>query len=134
MHDVIEIATNFEFAHYGGQSAKLSTGNSSTSKPSTNGKPPVGNPMDLKPSLKGGSRDDWKKSATCHNCGQLGHIKPQCKATKGMNHYVGGSFYAILEVKALACRHDEPPTSVSIFVDNGSSLNGVTEELAKQLQ
>ncbi|POM61728.1 polyprotein [Phytophthora palmivora] len=133
----LRFATNFEFAHYGGQSAKASMGTASTSKPSITSKPPSNYPkrsVDRKPLTKSGSKDDWKKSATCHNCGQLGHIKPQCKVTKESNRYVGGSFYAILEVKALACRHNESPTSLSIFVDNGSSLNGVTEELAKQLQ
>ncbi|KAG3077168.1 hypothetical protein PI124_g20415 [Phytophthora idaei] len=51
-----------------------------------------------------------------------------------MNHYVSGSFYVILEVKALASKGDEHPTDVSIFGDNGSSLNGVTEDLAMRLQ
>ncbi|EGZ06129.1 hypothetical protein PHYSODRAFT_532005, partial [Phytophthora sojae] len=51
-----------------------------------------------------------------------------------MNHYVGGSFYAILEISALAFKQDETPAEVSIFVDNGSSLNGVTEALAERLQ
>ncbi|OWZ22391.1 hypothetical protein PHMEG_0002922 [Phytophthora megakarya] len=63
-----------------------------------------------------------------------GHIKPQCKATKETNHYVSGSFYAILEVSAWASKQSEPPSAVSMFVDNGSSLNGVTGELANQLQ
>ncbi|GMG18247.1 unnamed protein product [Phytophthora fragariaefolia] len=75
-----------------------------------------------------------RKSATCHNCGQVGHIKPQCKSTKESNHYVGGSFYAILEVKALAFNQEEAATDVSISVDNGSSPNGVTEDLAVLLQ
>ena len=26
----------------------------------------------------GSSHDDWTKKATCHNCGKVGHIKPQC--------------------------------------------------------
>ncbi|EGZ14315.1 hypothetical protein PHYSODRAFT_434497, partial [Phytophthora sojae] len=50
LHEVIEIATNFEFAHYGG----------------------------LSPPSKRGPKEDWRKSATCNNCGQFGHIKPQC--------------------------------------------------------
>ncbi|GMF62035.1 unnamed protein product [Phytophthora fragariaefolia] len=59
-------------------------------------------PPERKLSPKSGPKEDWRKSATCHNCGQVGHIKPQCKSTKESNHHVGGSFYAILEVKALA--------------------------------
>ncbi|EGZ21922.1 hypothetical protein PHYSODRAFT_493717, partial [Phytophthora sojae] len=50
LHEVIEIATNFEFAHYGGLSVKPARG----------------------------PKEDWRKSATCNNCGQFGHIKPQC--------------------------------------------------------
>ncbi|OWZ00018.1 hypothetical protein PHMEG_00028883 [Phytophthora megakarya] len=94
LHEVIKIATNFEFAHWG-QSAKV---------------------------------NEWTKTATCHNYGQRGHIKPQCKANKETNHYVSGSFYAILEVSAWASKQSEPPSAVSIFVDNGSSLNGVTSK------
>ncbi|OWZ01964.1 hypothetical protein PHMEG_00026559 [Phytophthora megakarya] len=136
LHEVIEITTNFEFIHYGRQSAKVITG-PATSKPSTSSKPPLGNQkksMDRKNTSKGDSRDEWTKTATCHNSGPPGHIKPQCKAIKETNHYVSGSFYAILEVSAWASKQSEPPSAVSIFVDNGSSLNGVTEELAYQLQ
>ncbi|POM59820.1 Pol protein [Phytophthora palmivora] len=53
------------------------------------------------------------KSAKSLNCEQLDHIKPSCNATKESNRYVGGSFYILLEVKALACRHNEPPTSIN---------------------
>ncbi|OWZ05518.1 hypothetical protein PHMEG_00022383 [Phytophthora megakarya] len=125
LHEVIEIATNFEFAHYGGQSTKVDTG-PATLKPSTRSKPTLRNPKN--------SRDEWTKTATYHNCGQLGHIKPQCKATKETNHYISGSFYAILEVSAWASKRSEPRGAVSIFVDNGSSRNGVTEELVNRLQ
>ncbi|OWY94759.1 hypothetical protein PHMEG_00035422 [Phytophthora megakarya] len=114
-HEVIEIATDFELAHYGRQSAKKKS-------------------MDRKNTSKGDSKDEWTKTATCHNCGPPGHIKPQCKATKETNFNVSGSIDAILEVSAWASKQSEPPSAVSIFVDNGSSLNGVTEELANQLQ
>ena len=31
------------------------------------------------------NKEDWKKSAQCHNCGGIGHIKPQCPhGNKGM--------------------------------------------------
>ncbi|EGZ06130.1 hypothetical protein PHYSODRAFT_531829, partial [Phytophthora sojae] len=54
LHEVIDIATNFEFAHYGGLSVKPAVSHQPSSKA------------------------DWRKSATCNNCGQFGHIKPQC--------------------------------------------------------
>ncbi|EGZ07766.1 hypothetical protein PHYSODRAFT_528769, partial [Phytophthora sojae] len=50
LHDVIEIATNFYTAK----------------------------PQERKPPSKRGPKEDWRKSATCNNCGQFGHIKPQC--------------------------------------------------------
>ncbi|GMF61036.1 unnamed protein product [Phytophthora fragariaefolia] len=137
LHEVIEIATNFEFAHYGGLSANTTANHQPSSKTASCVKPEAYNtskPPERKLSAKSGPKADWRKSATCHNCGQVGHIKPQCKSTKESNHYVGGSFYAILEVKALAYNQEEAATDVSIFVDNGSSLNGVTEDLAVRLQ
>ena len=33
---------------------------------------------DKKKKNSSGSNDDWKKKATCHNCGKVGHIKPEC--------------------------------------------------------
>ncbi|OWZ09918.1 LOW QUALITY PROTEIN: hypothetical protein PHMEG_00017308 [Phytophthora megakarya] len=116
-------------AKKGGKPAKVNTG-PATSKPSTSSEPPLGNQknsMGRKNTSKVGSRDEWTKTATCHNCGQLGHIKikPQCKANKETNHYVSGSFHAIVE--SWASKQSKPP-------DNGSCLNGVTEELANQLQ
>ncbi|GMF35337.1 unnamed protein product [Phytophthora fragariaefolia] len=137
LHEVIEIATNFEFAHYGGLSAKTTANHQPSSKAVSSVKQEANNsskPRERKLSPKSGPKEDWRKSATCHNCGQVGLIKPQCKSTKESNHYVGGSFYAILEVKALAYNQEEAATDVSIFVDNGSSLNGVTEDLAVRLQ
>ncbi|GMF62087.1 unnamed protein product [Phytophthora fragariaefolia] len=137
LHEVIEIATNFEFAHYGELSAKTTANHQPSSKAASSMKPEANNtskPLERKLSPKSGPKEDWRKSATCHNCGQVGHIKPQCKSTKESNHYVGGSFNAILEVKALAYNQEEAATDVSIFVDNGSSLNGVTEDLAVRLQ
>ncbi|KAE8982676.1 hypothetical protein PR001_g23659 [Phytophthora rubi] len=137
LHEVIEIATNFEFAHYGGLSVKPAVSHQPSSKAVSSVKPAANSttkPQERKPPSKRGPKEDWRKSATCNNCGQFGHIKPQCTSTKEMNHYVGGSFYAILEVSALAFKQDETPAEVSIFVDNGSSLNGVTEALAERLQ
>ncbi|OWZ20530.1 hypothetical protein PHMEG_0005033 [Phytophthora megakarya] len=132
LHEVIEIAVNFEFAQYGGslqRSMRVQPRQSHLQVLT-----PLGNPkksMGRKNTSKGGSRDEWTKNATCHNCGQLGHIKPQCKANKETNRYV--SFFAILEVSAWALKESEPPSAVSNFVDNGSSVNGGTEELVNQL-
>ncbi|KAK1933606.1 hypothetical protein P3T76_011820 [Phytophthora citrophthora] len=41
---------------------------------------------------------------------------------------------AILEAEAQAFKTDDQKRPVTIFIDNGSSLNGVTEELVKKLE
>eukprot|EP00644_Phytophthora_capsici_P005109 jgi/Phyca11/96829/e_gw1.1.767.1 len=51
LQEAIEIASNFEFAHY-------------------SGRPPRAPAK--------GANDDWKKKATCRNCGKVGHISPDC--------------------------------------------------------
>ncbi|KAG4233605.1 hypothetical protein PC116_g18191 [Phytophthora cactorum] len=82
------------------------------------------------------AKNDWKKEATCHKCGLRGHISPDGKAdsnTKEVNHYVRGSLYASLEVQAQEYRDAADKKNVAIFVDNGSSLNGISEELAQVL-
>ncbi|OWZ20261.1 Retrotransposon protein, Ty3-gypsy subclass, partial [Phytophthora megakarya] len=42
--------------------------------------------------------------------------------------------YAILEAEAQAFKTEDQERPVTIFIDNGSSLNGVTEELVKKLE
>ncbi|RAW22943.1 hypothetical protein PC110_g20618 [Phytophthora cactorum] len=63
LHEVIEIATNFEFAHYGGQAATSSTVIQSFSKATTNAKP--GNNKQImssaqKQSAKSEPKEDWE--------------------------------------------------------------------------
>ncbi|KAG4047543.1 hypothetical protein PC123_g17103 [Phytophthora cactorum] len=117
LHEVIEIATNFEFAHYGGQAATSSTVIQSFSKATTNAKP--GNNKQImssaqKQSAKSEPKEDWESRP---------HVI-----------IVDSSGTSSRSVKALASKEDEHPTDVSIFVDNGSSLNGVIEDLAMRLQ
>ncbi|POM69597.1 Hypothetical protein PHPALM_14102 [Phytophthora palmivora] len=79
--------------------------------------------------------DDWIKTAKCNDCGEIGHISPQCKQPKRKeaNRFMIGSVYAILEVKAKAYVNVDRKHDVSIFIGNGSSLDGVSEELVKRL-
>ncbi|OWZ13069.1 hypothetical protein PHMEG_00013676 [Phytophthora megakarya] len=81
-------------------------------------------------------KDDWTKTAKCNNCGEIGHISPQCKKPKHneSKRYISGSVYAILEVEVLAYKNEDQQTNVSVFVDNGSSFNGVTEGFVKKLE
>ncbi|CAI5728268.1 unnamed protein product [Peronospora destructor] len=80
--------------------------------------------------------DDWTKTATCKNCGKVGHISPQYKAPKSKeaNRYISGALYAILEAEAQAFKEAGQERSVIIFIDNGCSLNGVSENLVKKLE
>ncbi|KAK1928732.1 hypothetical protein P3T76_015835 [Phytophthora citrophthora] len=65
-----------------------------------------------------------------------GHISPDCTQPKRTeaNRYMQGAVYAILEAEAQAFKTDDQKRPVTIFIDNGSSLNGVTEELVKKLE
>ncbi|ETO58810.1 hypothetical protein F444_22806, partial [Phytophthora nicotianae P1976] len=45
-----------------------------------------------------------------------------------------GAVYAILEAEARAFKTEDQERPVTIFIDNGSSLNGVTEELVEKLE
>ncbi|KAK1943275.1 hypothetical protein P3T76_004671 [Phytophthora citrophthora] len=135
LQDAIEIASNFEFAHYSGKPprapAKGSQGSSSSGHRASKSK------QNSKSSdKKKGKSDDWKKTATCRNCGKFGHISPDCTQPKRTeaNRYMQGAVYAILEAEAQAFKTDDQKRPVTIFIDNGSSLNGVTEELVKKLE
>ncbi|POM81264.1 Transmembrane protein [Phytophthora palmivora] len=68
--------------------------------------------------------------------GKVGHISPDCSQPKRTeaNRYMQGAVYAILEAEARAFKTEDQERPVTIFIDNGSSLNGVTEELVKKLE
>ncbi|POM63056.1 hypothetical protein PHPALM_27708, partial [Phytophthora palmivora] len=136
LQEAIEIASNFELAHYSGKPprapAKGSQGSSSSGH-----RPPKSKQQNNKHyEKKKGANDDWKKKATCRNCGKVGHISPDCSQPKRTeaNRYMQGAVYAILEAEARAFKTEDQERPVTIFVDNGSSLNGVTEELVKKLE
>ncbi|OWZ16508.1 hypothetical protein PHMEG_0009692 [Phytophthora megakarya] len=93
LHEVIEIATNFELAHYGGR---------------------------LQRSIRVQPLQSHLQAIT--------HPSGIRKVDGSEKHFKSGSFYPILEVSAWASKQSEPPSAVSIFVHNGSSLNGTTEE------
>ncbi|KAF1326791.1 reverse transcriptase, partial [Globisporangium splendens] len=123
--DVIEIASNFEFAHFAGKSPQTSSAGS-ISKPKAEKK-------QFSQKSKDKQKDDWKKTAICHKCGKKGHIAPDCRAKKETANFINGSFYAILEVSAKAFSEDTEQVDVSIFIDNGCSINGISPELAEKL-
>lgn len=81
------------------------------------------------------SSDDWKKDSTCHTCKKKGHISPDCPQTKNKesNHYISGKLDAILEVHSLAFKEPGCKKNVSIFVDNGCSMNSVSKDLVEIL-
>ncbi|ETP27604.1 hypothetical protein F442_23119, partial [Phytophthora nicotianae P10297] len=136
LQDAIEIASNFEFAHYSGKPprapAKGSQGPSSSGHRAPNSKQHNTKRSDNKK----GKSEDWKKTAMCRNCGKVGHISPDCTQSKRTeaNRYMQGAVYAILEADARAFKTKDRERPVTIFIENGNSLNGVTEELVKKLE
>ena len=140
LKSVIEIATNFEFAHFADKPPPSAQGQFKKDKKKSQ------QDMEKKTAPKK-DNSDWKKNATCNNCGIKGHISPDCRkpnnkdkskmskadGKKETNNYMSGSFYAILEVQAVAFNGNFP-RDVSIFIDNGCSLNGVSEEIVQQLK
>ena len=137
LSQVMEIASNFEFAHFGGESGKQGqkgsnqgAGQISSKSDKSKGKVSKGKKE------KSPDKEEWKKTATCHKCGMKGHISPDCKKNVGnkeSNQYMSGSFYAILEVQTQAFRDKTKQKTVSIFIDNGCSLNGISADLAEAL-
>ncbi|GMF40414.1 unnamed protein product [Phytophthora lilii] len=92
LQDAIEIASNFEFAHYSGKPLKL-----------------------------------WQRVRKDHRARGIP------KRTEA-NRYMKGALYAILEAEARAFKTEDQKRPVTIFIDNGSSLNGVTEKSVKKLE
>ncbi|KAE8955945.1 hypothetical protein PR001_g31906, partial [Phytophthora rubi] len=136
LQEATEIASNFEFAHYSGKPPRVSTKSSQAPAESGN-RPHKSRPQKPKRfEKKKDKNDDWTKTATCKNCGKVGHISPQCNAPKRKeaNRYISGALYAILEAEAQAFKEAGQERSVAIFIDNGCSLNGVSEELVKRLE
>ncbi|KAK1930430.1 hypothetical protein P3T76_014101 [Phytophthora citrophthora] len=134
LQEAIEIASNFEFAHFSGRPPRTPAKPSQASSDSGN-RAPKAKQQNTKRFEKKSKNDDWTKTATCRNCDKVGHISPQCTQPKRKeaNRYVKGAVYAILEAEARAFKTEDQERPVTIFIDNGSSLNGVTEELVKKL-
>ncbi|KAK1940892.1 hypothetical protein P3T76_007598 [Phytophthora citrophthora] len=134
LQEAIEIASNFEFAHFSGRPPRTPAKPSQALSDSGN-RAPKSKQQNTKRFEKKSKNDDWTKTATCRNCDKVGHISPQCTQPKRKeaNRYVKGAVYAILEAEARAFKTEDQERPVTIFIDNGSSLNGVTEELVKKL-
>ncbi|ETP52230.1 hypothetical protein F442_02713 [Phytophthora nicotianae P10297] len=135
LQDAIEIASNFEFAHYSGKPPSAPARGSQRTSSSRHRAPKSKQHNTKRSDNKKAKSDDWKKTAKCRNCGKVGHISPDCTQPKRTeaNRYMQGAVYAILEAEARAFKTEEQKRPVTIFIDNGSSLNGVTEELVKKL-
>ncbi|OWZ18436.1 hypothetical protein PHMEG_0007471 [Phytophthora megakarya] len=133
--DAIEIASNFEFAHSSGKPPRTPSKQPNRQEVSSS-RPFKPKQQPAKCFEKKGKKSEWTKTAKCNNCGEIGHISPQCKKPKNnkSNTYMSESVYAILEIEAQAYKREDQETNVSIVVDNGSSLNGVTEEFVKKLE
>ncbi|CEG37910.1 FOG: Transposon-encoded proteins with TYA, reverse transcriptase, integrase domains in various combinations [Plasmopara halstedii] len=133
LQEAIEMASNFEFAHHSEKPPRVPSKLQSSDSGHRPSKTKQQN-LNRSDKMKGKS-DDWTKAATCNNCGVVRHISPQCTQPKRKEarRYMSGTVYAILKSEARASRTKYQERSVSIFIDNDSSLNGVTEELVQGL-
>ncbi|KAF1333396.1 Retrovirus polyprotein, partial [Globisporangium splendens] len=137
--EVIEHTTNFEFAHFSGKPPKPPTQRNATKSHNpftSNSTKPKYQKKSVQKIGQVAHKNDWKKEAICNKCGIKGHIAPECKkkeVDKEANRYMSGSFYAILEVQALAYQDPAKKKNVSIFIDNGCSLNSISEDIAQVL-
>ncbi|ETP00348.1 hypothetical protein F441_22231 [Phytophthora nicotianae CJ01A1] len=130
LQEAIEIVLNFEFAHYSVIPPRAPSKPSEGAADSVH-RPPKSKQQNNKRYEKmKGANYDWKKKATCRNCGKVGHISPDCTQPKRTeaNRYMQGAVYAILEAEARVFQTEDQERPVTIFIDNSSSLNGVTEE------
>ncbi|POM59604.1 hypothetical protein PHPALM_31632 [Phytophthora palmivora] len=118
LQQAIEIASNFEFAHYSGNPPRAPS-KPAFSQTDTGFRSSKRNQQHNKRfDSKKCKNDEWRKTVKCNNCGEVSHISSQCMKhkSKEANRFMSGSVY-----------------DVSIFIDNGSSLDGVSEELVKRL-
>ncbi|GMF45648.1 unnamed protein product [Phytophthora fragariaefolia] len=83
LQEAIDIASNFEFAHYSGRPPRVQS-NSFKPVPTESGhRANKSRPHKAKRfEKKNDKNDDWTKTAACKNGGVVGHISPQCKAPK----------------------------------------------------
>ncbi|GMF37347.1 unnamed protein product [Phytophthora fragariaefolia] len=131
LREAIEIASNFEFAHYPGRPPRVPAKSSKLASMESGHR--ASKSRTHKPKRfekKNDTNDDWNKTATSQNCGVVGHISPQCKAPKRkeVNRYISGVLYAFLEAEAQALKDAGHERLATVFIDNGCSLNGVSED------
>ncbi|GMF16682.1 unnamed protein product [Phytophthora fragariaefolia] len=129
LQEAIEIPSNFEFAHYSGRPPRVPAKSFKPVPTESGHRANKSRPHKAKRfEKKNDKNDDWTKTATCQNCGVVGHISPQCKAPKRKeaNRYIGREAQAFKDVGRE--RHG------TVFIDNGCSLNGVSEALVKRLE
>ncbi|DBA00780.1 TPA: hypothetical protein N0F65_004685 [Lagenidium giganteum] len=64
-----------------------------------------------------------------------GHIAPDCQSKRDneANRFINNNKYSVLELEAEARNEDGVTQPVSVFIGNGGSLNGVSEELVQKL-
>ncbi|GMF18325.1 unnamed protein product [Phytophthora fragariaefolia] len=106
LQEAIEIASNFEFAHYSGRPPRVPSKSFRPVPTESCHRANKSRPHKAKRfEKKSDTNDDWTK--TCKNCGVVGHISPQCKAPKRKeaNRYISGALYAILEAEAQAIKN-----------------------------
>ncbi|GMF27785.1 unnamed protein product [Phytophthora fragariaefolia] len=131
--ETIEIAFNFAFAHYSGRPRRVPSKSFKPVSTKSGHRAIKSRPHKTKHfEKKNDKNDDWTKTATCKNCGVVSRISPSKR--KEANRYISGALYAILQAAAQAFKGVGQERPVTVFIDNGCSLNGVSEELMKRLE
>ena len=156
LQETMDLATNYEYAYYpeGEKNSKIGQNGSFKSKAGQNGNfrkmennnqrskftNEKENSKGIKfkgwkaESRKPTNNEDWKKSKTCFKCKKVGHISTDCKDKDSVN-YIENNFgkYAALNVKAEVFNEEGKSVEGEAFIDNGSSLVSISEELARAL-